>query len=503
MRRPLASLASCAIVFFVSTLRAQQISPLTALDYFQIHELNARFCFALDSGDGQALASLFAADGIFVDESGKPTSGAAQLAALAGTTPGTGPTNMGHFYIHLAMDPAPGGATAKSYISISTPSPGQPLNTLSSGQYWDDLVKTAQGWRIRKRTFYKSGTPRPATQPLATAVPRFASAPDDAGARSVTADDYAQIRQLYAAYGQYWDRPEAGGRSWADLFAADGTFVDAAGKTTTGRAKLRELIWSKGPWDYGSHITNIVVESAGRGVFATRAYYVRHRVVTAQFSSESNMPILRPAPPEQPSETFFGLAASQPGPDQPAAMLFGRIVRTSEGLRFQTLSLVKPHGPAPSATSGTVAKAAAAKAGPLSATDYADIEHLYARYAHGIDSKADNGALFGSVYLPDSFFRAEFDNYVTPNEKLMQTYGRTPSGQPAPIIAGGHQTYGIVIEPAPWGAYGLAHMGNGAYYDTLVKTSDGWRFKARNCRWDIAFPGARVDQARQAAPPPQ
>ena len=108
--------------------------------------------------------------------------------------------------------------------------------------------------------------------------------------------------------------------------------------------------------------------------------------------------------------------------------------------------------------------------------------------------------MFGSVYIPDAFFSRRIRQLREPERKADSDVRTVANGQPAPIVAGGHQTYGIVIEPAFWGASGLAYMGNGGYHDTLIATAEGWRFKARNYRWDMAFPGARVDRVQQVAP---
>jgi SnoaL-like domain len=490
-----------AVAIGVLSPMAQQGGLLTDLDFFQMHELNARFNHALDSGESALFASLFTADGVLVDENGKTTSGRDQLAALAAATPGKGPTNLIHYYLNLAVDAAPGGAAAKVYEYISVPQAGKP-NALVTGQYWDDLVKTVDGWKFKTRTFYKSGVPRPSEHPLATMVPRFASAP--APKNGPSADDYAQIQQLYARYAHFWDRPLDGGRGWAEVFTPDGMFVDAAGKGTIGRANLQDLILMKGPWDIGTRITNVMVESAAGGMLITKAYYIRH-VVTA-----GNAPGLPPAISATPKEKSFGLAVPEPGgPDQPAAMMFAQAVKMEEGWRFKNLYLVLPKKTFPN-TAASIFKNppgpvghAQPKATALTATDYAEITHLYARYAHGIDSKADDGALFASTYTPDAFFRTVGDDLTTSRVDLTDKYARLPGGGPAPIVAGGHATFNIMIEPGPSGAIGYAYFNDGSYIDMLVNTPEGWRFKARNYRQDLAFPLTRASNSPAPNPSPR
>ena len=41
---------------------------------------------------------------------------------------------------------------------------GKPIVMTNGGQYWDDLVKTADGWRFKKRTFYRTSQVPPPAQ---------------------------------------------------------------------------------------------------------------------------------------------------------------------------------------------------------------------------------------------------------------------------------------------------------------------------------------------------
>lgn len=502
-------LVPAAVLIALASAGAQRVVPdvaLTDLDFFQLHDLNARFNRALDSGDAAAFANLFTQDGTLLDENGTTATGHDQLAALAAAAPGSGPTHIGHYYLNLAVDAVPGGAAEKVYEYISVPQAGQP-NALRTGQYWDELVKTLDGWRFQKRTFHKPGTPRPNEHPLAITPPRLGTAPSPKA--GVSADDFAQIQQLYARYAHFWDRPFDGGRGWAGLFTPDGTFVDAAGEATTGRASLQELILTKGPWEIGTRISNVVVQQAGDGTLNTEAYYIR-RLITA-----GNAPAVPPAVSNTPKESAFGLRVPAPGsPEQPAAMMFAQAVRTKEGWQFKRLYLVLPNAAvpngatamlkeAPSSQAQTKATVGHPTAQALTATDYAEISHLYARYAHGIDSKANDGALLGNTYTPDASFRTVGDKLTTSRADLMDTYARIPGGGPAPIVAGGHATFNIMIEPGPSStAIGYAYFNDGSYVDMLVKTPEGWRFKVRNYRQDLAFPLTVAPRPIPAPPGP-
>ncbi len=145
---------------------------IAAEDDAAIRQLYARLSQAMDSAadNGAALARLFTPDGVFLDTwSNKVYTGPEQLAALArGTASGgpasKGPTALNQFIWTVRIDPAPQGASAKGYVMTGTlQEAGKPIAMTNAGQYWDDLVKTGDGWRIKKRTFYRSSqTPPPA-----------------------------------------------------------------------------------------------------------------------------------------------------------------------------------------------------------------------------------------------------------------------------------------------------------------------------------------------------
>jgi hypothetical protein len=160
-----------------ATVHAQG-GTLTPLDYAEIQQLYARYAYGLDSGadNGAMFAQVFTADGVLTDESGKTTQGRDKLMELARSNPAKGPTNVQHFVWNVKIEPNAQGATGKAYIVVAKlGETGQPAAVLDGGQYWDDLVKTADGWRIKKREFHKAvagggapargGAPAPAPAP--------------------------------------------------------------------------------------------------------------------------------------------------------------------------------------------------------------------------------------------------------------------------------------------------------------------------------------------------
>ena len=75
------------------SLSAQQTgkaAKLSALDTYEIQQLYARFCHALDSAsaNGYLFADVFTADGVYVDRGGKSYTGRDHLAELARENPG-------------------------------------------------------------------------------------------------------------------------------------------------------------------------------------------------------------------------------------------------------------------------------------------------------------------------------------------------------------------------------------------------------------------------------
>jgi hypothetical protein len=132
---------------------------LSAIDYYEIQQLYSRFCHGLDSGadGGRMFASVFTSDGVYVDTAGKSMTGPDQLAAyarqdIAGLK---GPTNVAHFTTNIALEPtAPNAVTGTAYLVVTSPGGrgGAGRGVVDGGVVRDELVKTADGWRIRRRT---------------------------------------------------------------------------------------------------------------------------------------------------------------------------------------------------------------------------------------------------------------------------------------------------------------------------------------------------------------
>jgi uncharacterized protein (TIGR02246 family) len=168
---PLAALLSATVVWPVVTAAQQKAaapSSLAAADYIEIRELVARYAYAVDTGadNGNVYASLFAPDGEFVVE-GAVTTGREALAALARQFT-RGRQSAFHFMMNHVIEPSAGGATGKQYVvQLRMGEPGQTNGVGPGGRYDDVYVKTAEGWRFKRRQFVASERP-PRRQPAGT-----------------------------------------------------------------------------------------------------------------------------------------------------------------------------------------------------------------------------------------------------------------------------------------------------------------------------------------------
>ena len=136
---------------------------------------------------------------------------------------------------------------------------------------------------------------------------------------------------------------------------------------------------------------------------------------------------------------------------------------------------------------------AAGKKGTLTAADYVEIEQLYARYNHYIDSVKDDGWAYARLFTADGVFDTGPIVGVHTGHEELAALSRS-SGR-AGVLSPGHIAYNVMIEPSAEGAVGAAYYGFvvqpselgkptngrgfGMYKDRFVKTADGWRFKYR------------------------
>ncbi|MBM3777325.1 MAG: nuclear transport factor 2 family protein [Acidimicrobiia bacterium] len=157
----LALVGLCALS---STVRAEP-PALTAQDYVDIEQLYATYVRVTDmggGGDGSDYAALFTPDGEF-EQSGRINRGPDALKRMiAGFHAGLKKNGWSsrHTYAGLMITPTPEGARGSVYALIFNVTTRPPFVD-HSGVYEDTLVKTADGWRFKKRIFKPSGAFEP------------------------------------------------------------------------------------------------------------------------------------------------------------------------------------------------------------------------------------------------------------------------------------------------------------------------------------------------------
>ena len=159
---------------------AQSGAPqeLTALDYFQIQQLVAKYSKFIDScsNNGYDYADLYTPDGAFrAERNGKVSAGSVGREKLAEVSGGgsRGCKNVGwirqgirHIYVNHIITPTAEGATGTvdmMMIGIG----GDPNKIEHDGFYEDTYVKTAQGWRFKERIHHVQQAGNQPAQPAA------------------------------------------------------------------------------------------------------------------------------------------------------------------------------------------------------------------------------------------------------------------------------------------------------------------------------------------------
>ena len=155
----LAALALAATAGYRLALAANTsggAQKFTADDYIAIEQLYAAYAHALDNGEAARFAATFVEDGEFTggraaghgSEVRTPTKGSAALSAM-GSRGGTR-----HFTANLLITPSPDGAQGSCYLLLFN-ARNVPATIVETAIYEDTLVKTAQGWKFKKRVVWR------------------------------------------------------------------------------------------------------------------------------------------------------------------------------------------------------------------------------------------------------------------------------------------------------------------------------------------------------------
>lgn len=152
------AMAVAAVVLaFGATNAFAQGGQLTAQDLVEIQQLYSKYNWTLDSGDAQGYAATFTPDGVFNNNVGKD----AIVKFAEGFHKGMG-AQVKHWNTNLMITPSATGASGQVYLVLVNFAT-KPISIVTSATYSDELVKTPQGWRFKKRAT-KGDAPPPATQ---------------------------------------------------------------------------------------------------------------------------------------------------------------------------------------------------------------------------------------------------------------------------------------------------------------------------------------------------
>ena len=143
------TLLSVLVVVVVSSsgwMYAQNTQKrLSADDLVEIQQLYAKYNWTIDAGDSEGYASTFTPDGVFNTNVGHD----AIVKFADGFHAGLG-AHVRHWNTNLLILPTPTGASGQVYL-VLVDFGTKPASIAASASYTDELVKTAQGWRFKKR----------------------------------------------------------------------------------------------------------------------------------------------------------------------------------------------------------------------------------------------------------------------------------------------------------------------------------------------------------------
>ena len=118
---------------------------LTTQDLVDIQQLYARYNWTLDAGDAEGYASTFTPDGVFNNNVGHDA-----IVKFANTFHAGLGAHVRHWNTNLMILPSAEGASGQVYL-VLVDFATKPATIATSASYSDELVKTAQGWRFKKR----------------------------------------------------------------------------------------------------------------------------------------------------------------------------------------------------------------------------------------------------------------------------------------------------------------------------------------------------------------
>ena len=240
---------------------------LSLEDRFAISELLARYFHATDARDCEALAAMFAPDGILEVAGSWQARGRKQIADAERPLRPRAPRR--HLVNSLVIDG--NGSTASCTASVAVVETGGVLRV--SGRFVSKLAKQREGgWQLVLQR-YEDIEPRPSR-----------SQPEDDG--SLGAADRAAIMDVIYRAGRTVDSRDPEGR--ADCYTDDAVYEYEGGEKTVGRdAFIEKLRGAADPRDSLHWTTNHIIEGTGTeatGLMYFAVYYQQAIASTGTYS---------------------------------------------------------------------------------------------------------------------------------------------------------------------------------------------------------------------------
>jgi hypothetical protein len=157
MMRTMTMLTLMGALLMGAGTTAHTESKLSGADYAEIQMLYARYNYAFDSSNPAMYGGVFTTDGEFVIGD-RTLRGQKEIGELAA---GRGPLKprpkIFHISTNVLIEPAPEGAKGSSYVTLIDLQKNPAVT--GGGTYEDAIVKTAEGWRFKRRSYFSEAAP--------------------------------------------------------------------------------------------------------------------------------------------------------------------------------------------------------------------------------------------------------------------------------------------------------------------------------------------------------
>jgi len=151
MKKSILTSAILAVIIASTGARIARAQSLSGTDYAEINMLYSRYAYAFDSSDGAMFASVFTDDGEFVSGA-LTTKGRSALTAMASRGPKKERPKIFHVTVNVLITPSPEGAKGSAYVMLVDLAKNPVIS--GGGVYNDIIVKTTEGWRFKKRSYF-------------------------------------------------------------------------------------------------------------------------------------------------------------------------------------------------------------------------------------------------------------------------------------------------------------------------------------------------------------